>query len=66
MDVTVYPVYDIKDIRHIWERLKEYILFRKPEGKCNDRWEGIIKEIESDNGDLTSVSGEGLVAGRLS
>jgi len=66
MDVAVYPMYDIKDIWHIWERLKEYILFRKPEGKCNDRWEGIIKETESDNGDLTSGSGEGLVAGRLS
>jgi hypothetical protein len=66
MDVAVYPVYDIKDIWHIWERFKEYILFRKPERKCNDRWESIIKEIESDNGDLTSASGEGLVAGRLS
>ena len=32
MDVAAYPVYDIKDIWHIWERLKEYILFRNPEG----------------------------------
>jgi hypothetical protein len=53
-------------IWNIWERLKGYILFGKPEGKCNDRWESIIKEIESDNGDLTSGSGVGLVAGRLS
>jgi hypothetical protein len=66
MDVAVYRMYDIKDIWHIWERLKEYILFRKPEGKRNDRWKGIIKGIEYDNGDLTSGSGEGLVAGRLS
>jgi hypothetical protein len=66
VDVAVYPVYDIKDIGHIWERLKENILFRKPEGKCNERWEGINKKTEYDNGVLTSGSGEGLVAGRLS
>jgi len=66
MDVAVYPLYDIKDIWHNWERLKEYILFRKPKGKCNDKWEGIIKERESDNGGFISGSVEGLVAGRLS
>jgi hypothetical protein len=36
------------------------MLFGKPEGKYNDRRKGIIKETESDNGDLTSGSGEGL------
>lgn len=36
------------------------MLFGKPEGKYNDRWEGIIKETKSDNGDLTSGSGERL------
>jgi hypothetical protein len=37
-------VYDIKDTRHIWERLKEYILFRKPWGNVMTDGKVLLKK----------------------